>query len=131
MVSSERQCSGTKGLSVYRYSLSVSRIMPRFAETVPVEPYVLDVLLRDLVGHDKHPAAFLVYLHLYARAARARWRPVTASLRDIADATGLSKSSVQIALAVLRRRELVTTNKTSRTTKPVHRVQRHWAGKLC
>jgi hypothetical protein len=61
--------------------------MNRQPDFVPVDVYVLDVLLRDLVGHDKRPAAFLVYLYLYAAAARSCWRPVKASLRDIAEAT--------------------------------------------
>ena len=37
----------------------------RFRETIPVDDYVLDVLMRDLVGHDQQPAAYLVYLYLY------------------------------------------------------------------
>lgn len=98
--------------------------MPRANSIVPLEAYVLDVLMRDLVGHDKHPAAFLVYLHLYGVAARRRWRPVAASLRDIAETTGLSKSAVQTALGVLRRRELVATEQTHRTATPSHRVLR-------
>jgi hypothetical protein len=101
--------------------------MARSNQIVPVEDYVLEVLLRDLVGHDKHPAAFLVYLHLYGLAARRRWRPVRASLREIAETTGLSKSAVQTALVVLRRRELVATKKGSPTATPEHRVFRHWA----
>jgi DNA-binding MarR family transcriptional regulator len=100
--------------------------MPRTSRVIPVDDYVLDVLLRDLVGHDKHPAAFIVYLHLYGLAARRHWDRVAGSLRDIADATGLSKSAVQTALHVLRRRELVTTKKTNRTATPTHRVLRHW-----
>src|SRR6516162_4215749 len=100
--------------------------MPRTTELVPVEDYVLDVLPRDLVGHDKHPAAFIVYLHLYGLAARRAWRPISASLRDIAENTGLSKSAVQTALRVLRRRELVATKRTTRTSTPEHRVLRHW-----
>ncbi|SPE50053.1 conserved hypothetical protein [Verrucomicrobia bacterium] len=103
--------------------------MPRSNEIVPVEDYVLDVLLRDLVGHDKHPAAFIVYLHLYGLAARRRWRPVAGSLRDIAETTGLSKTAVQTALRVLRRRELVATKKTGPTATPEHRVLRHWVGR--
>jgi hypothetical protein len=100
--------------------------MPRSTQTIPVEDYVLDVLMRDLVGHDKHPAAFIVYLHLYGLAARRRWAAVAGSLRDLAEATGLSKSAVQTALRVLRRRELVTTKKARRTATPEHRVLRHW-----
>jgi DNA-binding MarR family transcriptional regulator len=93
---------------------------------VPVESYVLDVLLRDLVGHDKQPAAFLVYLYLYGAASLSRWRPVQASLRDIADVTGLSKSAVETAMNTLRRRQLLTTDRKSRTARPEHRVLRHW-----
>jgi DNA-binding transcriptional ArsR family regulator len=101
--------------------------MPRTKALIPVEDYVLDVLMRDLTGHDKHPAAFIVFLHLYALAARRRWRSVPVSLRDIADSTGLSKSAVQTALDVLRRRELVITRRKHRTATPEHRVLRHWA----
>lgn len=101
--------------------------MSRVNRTVPHDDHVLDVLLRDLVGHDKHPAAFIVYLHLYGLAARRHWTPpVAGSLRDIAEATGLSKSAVQTALYVLRRRELVMTEQTNRTAAPTHRVLRHW-----
>ncbi len=103
--------------------------MARANLMVPLEAYVLDVLMRDLVGHDKHPAAFLVYLHLYGLAARRRWRPVAASLREIAETTGLSKSAVQTALGALRRRELVATTRTQRTATPGHRVLRHWAAR--
>lgn len=55
--------------------------MPRFKEAVPVDDYILDVLMRDIVGHDQQPAAFLVYLFLYGRAARQNWQPIKASLR--------------------------------------------------
>src|SRR5437867_355336 len=99
--------------------------MIRRPQFVPVDDYVLDVLLRDLVGHDKQPAAFVVYLCLYAAAVRSRWRPVEASLRDIAEATGLSKSAAQTAMKVLRRRQLIATQKMPfRTATPKHRVLR-------
>ena len=100
--------------------------MPRFRETIPVDDYVLDVLMRDIVGHDRQPAAYLVYLYLYSQAARDKWRPVAKSLRDLADATGLSKSAVQTALENLRRRELINTTSDHATAIPRHRVLRHW-----
>ena len=100
--------------------------MPRFKQTVPIDDYVLDVLMRDLVAHDQKPAAYLVYLHLYGRAVRERWKPIAASLRVIADATGLSKSAVHIALAHLRRRQLIATTAEHATATPRHRVLRHW-----
>ena len=100
--------------------------MPRFHQTVPIDDYVLDVLMRDIVGHDQKPAAFLVYLYLSGRAARQRWRPVKASLRILAEQTGLSKSAVQSALATLHFRQLVETSREHRTAVPAHRVLRHW-----
>ena len=100
--------------------------MPRFRATVSIDDYVLDVLMRDLVGHDQQPAAFLVYLWLYGRAVRQNWRPVAASLRMIADETGLSKSAVQSAIVALKRNELIATRRASATAMPRHRVLRHW-----
>jgi DNA-binding MarR family transcriptional regulator len=100
--------------------------MPRFRETIPVDDYVLDVLLRDIVGHDQQPAAYLVYLYLYGQAARKKWKPVAASVRTLADATGLSKSAIQIALATLRRRELIVSTRDHATATSHHRVLRHW-----
>ena len=102
--------------------------MPRFRRTVPIDDYVLDVLMRDLVGHDQQPAAFLVYLYLYRAAGRQSWKPVAASLRTIAEGTGLSKSAVQLALQTLRRRELVDSRSEHATATPRHRVLRHWRG---
>jgi DNA-binding MarR family transcriptional regulator len=100
--------------------------VPRFRETIPIDDYVVDVLMRDIVGHDRQPAAYLVYFHLYGRAARAKWKPVPASLRSLAEETGLSKSAVQTALELLRRRELIKTESDHATALPRHRVLRHW-----
>jgi DNA-binding MarR family transcriptional regulator len=100
--------------------------MPRFRQTIPIDDYVIDVLMRDIVGHDQQPAAFLVYLYLYGQAARKKWKSVAASLRMLADATGLSKSAVQIALANLRRRELIVTTRDHATAVSRHGVLRHW-----
>jgi DNA-binding MarR family transcriptional regulator len=112
-------------LSVYQYSGDAAA-MPRFRKTVPVDDYVLDVLMRDLIAHDQQPSAFLVYLFLFGRAARQRWRPVAMSLRMLAEETGLSKSTVQTALDTLRRRELIATMRDHATAVPTHRVLRHW-----
>src|SRR5687767_12429023 len=98
--------------------------MPRFRKTIPVDDYVFDVLMRDIVGHDQKPAAYLAYLYLYGLAARRKWKPVTASLRELAEATGLSKSAVQTALELLRRRRLIETTSDHPTATPAHRVLR-------
>ena len=125
-----------KLLSVYRYSRANSLppstfllhpfAVPRFKRPVPIDDYVLDVLMRDLIGHDQKPAAFMVYLHLYGQAARNKWRHISASVRTIADATGLSKSAVHAALTHLRRRQLIATTADHATATPRHRVLRHW-----
>ena len=100
--------------------------MPRFRQTIPIDDYVIDVLMRDIVGHDQQPAAFLIYLYLYGQAARKKWKPVAVSLRILADATGLSKSAVQTTLANLRRRELIVTTRDHATAVSRHGVLRHW-----
>jgi DNA-binding MarR family transcriptional regulator len=93
---------------------------------VPIDDYVLDVLMRDLIGHDQKPAAFMVYLHLYGQASRNKWRPISGSVRAIAETTGLSKSAVHTALTHLRRRQLIATTADHATATPRHRVSRHW-----
>src|SRR4030095_6614656 len=100
--------------------------MPRFHRTVPIDDYVLDVLVRDIVWHDQQPAAFLGYLSFSGRAARQHWQPVKSSLRMLADETGLSKSAVQRALATVHFRQLAETSSAHRTAVATHRVLRHW-----
>ena len=94
--------------------------------SIDVDAYVFDVLMRDILGHDHQPSALVVYLFLYASAARNGWRPVAASLRRMADETGISKSAVQAALQNLHRRELIHTTMTHPTALPLHRVRRPW-----
>jgi hypothetical protein len=91
-----------------------------------VDDYVVDVLLRDLVGHDHSPAAFVVYLFLWRRTVGARTKHVRLSHRVIADETGLSKSAVQQALRILHRRTLIKSRRQHQTATPEHEVQRPW-----
>ena len=115
----------TNSLLPFAFLLHPSQV-PRFRQTIPIDDYLLDVLMRDLIGHDQKPAAFMVYLHLYGKAARNKWRHISASVRTIADATGLSKSAVHAALTHLRRRQLIATTVDHATATPRHRVLRHW-----
>ncbi|MFL6548621.1 MAG: helix-turn-helix domain-containing protein [Povalibacter sp.] len=93
-----------------------------------IDRYVADVLLRDLVGHDRSPAAFLVYFFLSAQCSRVRSGEVELSLAEIADRTGLSKRAVQLALAHLRRRRLIRSTQEHRTATPLHSIARPWRG---
>jgi hypothetical protein len=88
--------------------------------------YVIDTLMPDLIGHDRQPSAFVVYLYLAHRAAGSRQRSVEASLQTIAIETGLSKSAVQRGLRTLMRRRLLRAEKTSRTAVPAYMVLRPW-----
>jgi hypothetical protein len=91
-----------------------------------LDEYVVDVLMPDLVGHDRRPSAFIVYLFLLRHATPARQGKVSVSLQTIATKTGLSKSSVQAALRHLRRRHLIDPGVVATVTDPVRAVQRPW-----
>ena len=91
-----------------------------------LDRYVVDVLLRDLVGHDRSPAAFIVYLFLSRRAAGERNKQVRLSHNQIAQETGLSKSAVQAAFRTLHRRSLVRSERRHQTDTPAHEVLRPW-----
>lgn len=91
-----------------------------------VDHYVVDVLMRDLAGHDRRPAAFLVYLHLWAQTWAVDRRSVRSSLSAIAAATGLSRRTVQNAMSLLLRRRLLRTVRPSRTATPEYFVLRPW-----
>jgi len=93
---------------------------------VPIDDYVLDVLLPDLTGHDRSPAAFLTYVVLWTRLYRAEERSVAISLQQLAELTGLSKSAVQGAIRLLRRRSLIRITKASATAVPEYELLRHW-----
>ena len=94
--------------------------------TISFDPYVLDVLMADLIGHDRKPSAFVVYMHLAGRAHRSRRDVVTASLQDIATHTGLSKSAVQAAIRHLKRRRLLDVPPSTAPREPRRRVLRPW-----
>lgn len=91
-----------------------------------LDPYILDTLMADLVGHDRQPSAFLVYLALTRRAFGAHRSQVTIALQDLAEATGLSKRTVQTALAHLIYRRCLTVDRPSRTAVPTYTVLRPW-----
>ena len=93
---------------------------------IEVDEYVVDVLLPDLVGHDRSPGAFLVYLVLWAGLYRSGDRRIAMSLRGLAENSGLSKSAVQAAVRLLKLRGLVAVTRRSMTAVPEYELVRHW-----
>ena len=90
-----------------------------------LDAYVMDTLMPDLVLHDHRPSAFLVYLHLWYRSA-GRKAAVSASHREMVDATGLSKSAVQAAIRTLTGRRLLRATRQTATAVPEYTVLRPW-----
>jgi len=97
------------------------------SERIPVDAYVFDALMPDLVGHDRRPSAFLLYLFFWRKTAGGT-RPAVASLQMMADGTGLAKRSVQAALQVLERRRLIVLRRASPTAAPSVVLPCHWRG---
>jgi hypothetical protein len=95
-------------------------------ERLNLDGYVLDVLMPDLIGHDRRPAAFIVYLFLLRQAARSHNDTVSVSLQTIATKTGLSKSAVQGAMRHLRRRRLLDPSHSASQARPERRISRPW-----
>jgi predicted transcriptional regulator len=87
--------------------------------------YVTDVLMRDLVGHDRRPVSFLVYLWLVVEQQR-RNEPVQISYQELAESIGVSKSSVQAAISWLVRRKLLAANKQNVTATPRYTALSPW-----
>ena len=96
-------------------------------EQTKLDGYILDILMPDLVGHDRQPAAFLVYLYLWRNVSGKRSRRQR-SLREISEGTGLSKRGVQEAINRLVKRELISVERESITAVPRYSVHRPWSG---
>ncbi len=91
-----------------------------------LDPYVVDTLMPDLVGHDRQPSAFLVYLLLWRLTHGAGTSSAQVALRDLAEGTGLSKRAVQEALARLAKRRLIEVARDGITAVAVYTVLQPW-----
>jgi hypothetical protein len=92
-------------------------------ETIALDAYVVRTLMRDLVGHDRRPAAFLVYVWM---AASVQDGKVAMSYAALAEETGLSRSSAQSAVGWLVKRKLLAMEKATVTAVPVYTVLHPW-----
>ena len=93
---------------------------------VTYDDYVIDVLMRDLIAHDRMPNAYIVYLYLWRETRAREVEEAPLSHSQIASATGLSKSGVQRAIAWLIKRKLIASDKATVTATPVYRVASPW-----
>jgi hypothetical protein len=94
---------------------------------ISVDPHVVDVLLPDLIGHDKRPSSFVLYLWLYAMTKGVGRKSAFFSYQMLTDRTGLSKRSVQRAVTHLQRRQLVRASRKFPTAVPEYTVLTPWA----
>jgi predicted regulator of amino acid metabolism with ACT domain len=92
---------------------------------ISLDDYIMDVLMRDLVGHDRRPVSFLVYLWLTAEQKKDS-APVQISYQELAEAIGVSRSSVQSAVGWLVRRKLLAVSKQTMTATPRYTVLTPW-----
>ena len=88
-----------------------------------VDAYVVDALMRDLVGHDHRASAFLVYLALTAAADEGA---VRLSHAQLAERTGLSKRGVQEAVLHLVDRKLLRVTRQGATDVPRYEPLTPW-----
>jgi hypothetical protein len=93
---------------------------------IAIDDYVIDVLMRDLTGHDRKPTSFLIYLWLSAEQSR-RQTPVQVSYQELAESVGASKSSAQSAINWLLRRKLLSARKENATAIPSYTVHKPWS----
>lgn len=90
-----------------------------------LDNYITDTLMRDLVGHDRKPVSFLVYLWLTSEQAKNSDQ-VRVSYQHVAESVGISKSSVQSAIGWLLKRKLLAVKKESVTATPTYTVRSPW-----
>lgn len=95
-------------------------------KTLELDAYVIDTLMLDLVGHDRQPSAYLVYLYLWRQTDGGQRVSDAISLRMLADGTGLSKRAIQEAISRLEKRRLVVVHREHPLAVPAYEVLRPW-----
>ena len=93
---------------------------------ISIDRYVLETLMPDLVGRDRRPVAFALYLYLWTRTVAAGSKSFRVSHQAVADELGVSKSAVQAAVKHLTKRRLLRTQHASRTAVPEYFPLRPW-----
>jgi len=117
--------AGRIACKVWRCNLVVIAVSFAGIVIIHLDDYVIEVLMRDLVGHDRRPTSFLAYVWLAAEQAR-RQDAVQVSYQELAESIGVSKSSAQAAVNWLGRRKLLVASKENATATPRYAVQSPW-----
>jgi hypothetical protein len=91
--------------------------------TVTLDRYVLDNLMADLVGHDRTPAAYLIFLVVWSAGDGGA---VALSYTDLAARSGLSRRTIQSACRHLERRELLSIDRDGPTDIARYRPATPW-----
>ena len=99
-------------------------------KNIVLDPYFIDVLMPDLAGHERSPAAFLVYLYLWRKQTAIATEAIQVSYATIGLETGLSRITAQRAVALLMRRKLLSVRRQHPTSTPRYSVSRPWVGRL-
>jgi DNA-binding MarR family transcriptional regulator len=92
----------------------------------PLDDYVFETLMADLIGHDHAPSAFIVFVKLWHATGGPGARGAIVSLATLAAETGLSKSTVQSAVRKLKRRGFLSVKRASPTAIPAYAVIAPW-----
>jgi predicted regulator of amino acid metabolism with ACT domain len=95
---------------------------------ISIDDYVIDVLMRDLVGHDRRVVSFLVYLWIAGEQGKEQRQGngVEVSYRQLAESIGVSRSSAQAAVGWLVKRKLLARSKKTVTATPRYKVLTPW-----
>ena len=93
---------------------------------IELDPYIVFTLMRDLVGHDRKPSAFLVFLYLWSLVKGSLQTRVSVSYQDLADSIGISKSAAQSAIYHLTERRFIKVSLKHGTAIPEYMVNPSW-----
>ncbi len=91
-------------------------------EHLRIDPYVVEVLLPDLVGHDRRASAYLIYL-VIAASPDSR---LAAGYDRLAERAGVSRRSAQAAVAHLTQRGLLEITRGGATDTSEYRALTPW-----
>src|SRR5579884_337438 len=102
-----KNASGSRAKSRCCQRITALDAIAMIAIAMRLDAYIVDTLMRDLVGHSRSSAAFLVYLQLYRETHGTGRESVPMSHQVLAELIGISKRSVQTAIAHLIDRRLI------------------------